>query len=347
MTRAHSPRQVACIVLLLTVGCSGRTATPEPAAAPSKDESRPDVTDEADAPAQSEPKPEPEPEPRRAPDGTVMAPCPASVPSDMACIPGGPFTRGRDDGPDNEKPKTEIWVSTFLMDKNEVTYASYRDCEAAGDCNEGGPQYLDFDRPEQPINGITWYDAAKYCEVHGKRLPTETEWEKAARGTDGRLYPWGDEVATCERAIIKGESEGRGCGLKKTKGKKPDTGRPWPVGSRPPNQFGLFDMAGNSWEWVSDWYAPAYGECGDACGGVDPQGPCAGEERCEGHRRKIIRGGSWYWPADHATTTYRRAHVPSNQPFHHFGFRCAASLDQPGARPSDGVEPKVGDTDGA
>lgn len=271
----------------------------------------------------------PEPELVKAPDGTVMQPCPDELPGDMSCIPGGPFIRGRDDGPDNERPQATVWVSTFLMDRNEVTYAAYKACEKAGDCNQGGPQYLDFDRPEQPINGITWYDADKYCRAHGKRLPTEAEWEKAARGTDGRLYPWGNEVATCERAIIKGESEGRGCGLEKTKGDKPETGRPWPVGSRPPNQFGLYDMAGNSWEWVSDWYTSSYEACGEACAGVDPQGPCAGEETCDGHRRKIIRGGSWYWPADHATSVYRRAHVPRNQPFHHFGFRCAASL-QPG-----------------
>lgn len=263
-----------------------------------------------------------------APDGTVMKPCPEAdaLPKGMACIPGGPFMRGSDDGAESERPQAEIWISTFLMDVNEVTYREYEACEKAGRCEKGGPQYVDFDRPLQPVNGVTWFQARQFCEAHGKRLPTEAEWEKAARGTDGRLYPWGDEVATCERAIIKGETEGRGCGLKKTKGKKPETGRPWLVGSRPPNQFGLYDMAGNSWEWVQDWYASSYGECGEACTGTDPRGPCDGADECDGYRRRGLRGGSWYWPAERATTVHRRAHVPRNEPFHHFGFRCAADL---------------------
>jgi formylglycine-generating enzyme required for sulfatase activity len=85
-------------------------------------------------------------------------------------------------------------------------------------------------------------------------------------------------------------------------------------------------MVGNSYEWVADWHSASYAACGDACQGVDPRGPCAGREPCKGHRHRVVRGGSWYWGPAHATTVYRRRHIPANHPYiHHFGFRCAAS----------------------
>ncbi|MCB9568900.1 MAG: SUMF1/EgtB/PvdO family nonheme iron enzyme [Myxococcales bacterium] len=242
----------------------------------------------------------------------------------MACIPGGPFLRGSDEGPENARPAATVWIQTFYLDVDEVTYAEYKACMKTRRCPPSGPGYSDFNRPRQPINGISWYDAVAYCTAHGKRLPTEAQWEKAARGPDGETHPWGDEPATCERAIIR-DATGRGCGVRK-EGSKPETGRPWEVGSRPAYRYGLRDMSGNSWEWVADWYAPSYEACGEDCLGVDPIGPCGGEESCPGHRRKIVRGGSWYWPAEYATAIYRRAHVPENRPFHHFGFRCAATV---------------------
>ena len=277
--------------------------------------------------AEAAPAPEPPaaPAPLVAPDGTVASAC-GEVHGSMACIPGGPFIRGSDAHWDHAKPQAEVWLQTFWMDVYEVTYAEYQACIQAGACRRGsGPQYVDFDRPVQPINGINWFDAQKYCEAQGKRLPTEAEWEKAARGTDGRTYPWGEEEADCSLAIIKTPEEGRGCGVKKS-GKKPETGYPWNVGSRAPNEYGLYDMAGNSYEWVADWFARSYEECGEACSGVDPKGPCDGAETCQGHRLKVVRGGSWYWDPERATTIYRRAHVPSNDPFHHFGFRCASDV---------------------
>ncbi len=245
------------------------------------------------------------------------------APAGMACVPAGPFVRGSDDGPDNTRPAARVWLQTYYMDVNEVTYAEYKACVKARACDPSGPGYTDFDRPRQPINGIRWFDAVKYCEAQGKHLPTEAQWEKAARGPDGALHPWGDEPATCERAIIKDE-KGRSCGVKKLYS-KPDTGRPFEVGSRPAYRYGLHDMAGNSWEWVADWYTRSYAECGADCAGVDPLGPCAGADTCPGNKRKLVRGGSWYWDAAHATAIYRRPHYPENQPFHHFGFRCAAS----------------------
>lgn len=258
-----------------------------------------------------------------------VQPCLEAAVPGMACIPGGPFLRGTNTGShEPARPQARVWVQTFYMDVYEVTYGEYKACEREGRCPKAGPRYRDFDHPRQPMSGVSWYDAKAYCEAHGKRLPTEAEWEKAARGTDGRLYPWGNEPATCERAVLM-DKRGRSCGRKQRSRKHAHVGRPEPVGSRPPGMHGLYDMAGNGWEWVADWYTPSWEACGEACLGVDPRGPCEGREPCPGSTQKVVRGGSWYWPASYATTVYRRPHVPANRPvYHHFGFRCAASLAQ-------------------
>ena len=253
-------------------------------------------------------------------------PCLSQSVSGMSCIPKGSFLRGSNQGKAHARPQMTIEMKTYYMDQNEVTVAQYKRCVRQKKCNPAGPRYADFNRPKQPINGISWFDAVKYCKAQGKHLPTESEWEKAARGTDGRTYPWGESKASCKHAIIKDKS-GRGCGVLK-RGKKPKTGRVWTVGQKPPNQYGLYDMSGNSYEWVADWYSDSYAKCGSDCQGLHPLGPCGGKSPCKGHRDRVVRGGSWYWPANHATTYYRRAHRPSNRPFHHFGFRCAASLDE-------------------
>lgn len=257
-----------------------------------------------------------------------VAPC-AVVPG-MACIPGGAFLRGTDDASAADasaRPQQSVWTQTFFMDTYEVTVAEYRACMATGKCAKAGPWYADFDAPRQPITGVSWFHAQRYCEAQGKRLPTEAQWEKAARGVDGRIYPWGNEEATCQRAVYRDQS-GRSCGVKQRSKKHADVGRPEPIGSRPPNRYGLFDMAGNSWEWVADWHSRSYAACGVACAGDDPLGPCAGKSPCPGHTRRVVRGGSWYWPAARMTTFHRRPHEPANAPlFHHFGFRCAATID--------------------
>ncbi|HLT38618.1 MAG TPA: SUMF1/EgtB/PvdO family nonheme iron enzyme, partial [Enhygromyxa sp.] len=235
-----SPRTLIPLSLgLLSIACGDaqhRSPQPAPstAAEPASAALEPESSAQASETGDLAPEPEPEPAVRTmAPDGTPMLPC-GDGPEEMACIPGGEFIRGSDEGPENTRPRADIWVQSFWIDENEVTNAEYDACEAAGKCPKSGPQYVDFDRPQQPINGVSWFDARAYCEAQGKRLPSEAEWEKAARGTDGRLFPWGDEEATCDLAIIYGKAEGRGCGLKK-KGDKPDTGRVWEVGSRPPN----------------------------------------------------------------------------------------------------------------
>ena len=270
-----------------------------------------------------------------ATSAVAVAPCPEKVPADMVCVPGGPFLRGIDVerakklGPQHFRatPQSTVSVSTFLLDRTEVTVDAWRKCEAAGPCRKGaGPSYQDFDAPKQPIAGVSWFDARTFCIAQDKRLPTEAEWEKAVRGTDGRMFPWGDEPATCERAVYKNEF-GRSCGIKQKSKTHADVGRPDPVASRPADPIGTYDLAGNSWEWVNDWFSPSWKACGAACEGMNPQGPCGGKEICPGHTERVVRGGSWYWPADHMATWFRRPHLPANTPvFHHFGFRCARSL---------------------
>ncbi|MBK9757452.1 MAG: SUMF1/EgtB/PvdO family nonheme iron enzyme [Nannocystis sp.] len=257
-----------------------------------------------------------------APDGTRALPC-RTPPAGLACVPGGPFLRGSDDGPENTHPRATVWLQTFYMDTHEVTHAEYKACEARGACAPAGPRYNDYDRPRQPIVGVSWHDAVAYCAAHGKHLPSEAQWEKAARGPDGALYPWGDEKASCARAVIK-EKRRRSCGVAKL-GERPDKGRTFEVGARPAGVYGLYDMSGNAWEWVADWASESYARCGAACEGVDPLGPCGGASPCKRHHERVVRGGSWYWEAEYATAIYRRTHVPSNRPYHHYGFRCAAS----------------------
>lgn len=255
-------------------------------------------------------------------------PC-ADAPAGMACIPAGEFIRGSDSGPKNAQPAEKVWLQTFYMDLYEITFAEYKACEKKGKCPKAGPKYSDYNRPRQPITGVSWFDAVAYCKAQGKQLPSEAQWEKAARGPDGATFPWGNEPVTCKRAVIM-DASGRSCGVKK-RFSQPEKGRVLEIGLKPAGVYGLFDMSGNSWEWVSDWYSASYTKCGDACRGIEPLGPCAGAAKCPGHHQKIVRGGSWYWPAEYATGYYRRPHEPDNEPFHHFGFRCAATVTQAAA----------------
>ncbi len=274
-----------------------------------------------------------------AADGATAAhdPC-AEVPKDMACVPAGWFLRGSNDlshkciqgGQPLARrgrkpafyPEMKIWVDAFYIDLTEVTYEAYEKCVKLGKCKKVRPLYYDFDRPQQPKMGVAWFDADKFCRAMGKRLPTEAEWEKAARGPDGEINPWGNEPANCERAVIMNR-KGRSCGIKKLGGSA-EVGRVLAVKSRPPGRYGLYDMVGNAEEWVADWWTKSWEACGEACAGKNPKGPCNGAVKCPKHSYKAVRGGSWYWPADHATGYHRRRHFPANDPFHHFGFRCAA-----------------------
>lgn len=249
-----------------------------------------------------------------------------TIPKDMKCIPGGKFVRGsnriaieEDTGKKikDEYPIMKIEISTFFMDTNEVTYSDYQECVKAGKCTKAAPNYRGYSNPKQPMLGANWYQARDYCNWREKRLPTESEWEKAARGANGDLFPWGNDEINCQKAIIK-EHGKKGCG----------TGRTHDIASRPSFRYGLFDMAGNSWEWVSDWYARDYTSCGEACSKKNPKGPCDGVDSCPGFTKKIVRGGSWWWNGEYALGSNRRSHYPSNKPFHHFGFRCAKGVEK-------------------
>lgn len=274
----------------------------------------------------------------RGPHGEIAAPC-GEVPEGMACVPGGWFIRGLDTdahqcdqasqparGNVGTTPAQRIWMDTYYIDLTEVTNAAYKRCLDAGQCPKDGPKYSDFSAPQQPITGVSWYSARTYCQAQGKHLQTEAEFEKAARGPEGDLQPWGNAPATCDNAIIM-DASGRSCGAKK-KGNHPDNGRVSEVAQRPPGRYGIFDLVGNAEEWVADYWSHDYASCGEACRGPNPTGPCNGDEPCDGHRYRVVRGGSWYWPAAHATGYHRRAYRPNNEPPHHFGFRCAASIDE-------------------
>ena len=247
--------------------------------------------------------------------------CPEEIPPDMACVPGGTFIYGSNN-PEwkDEHPQVPVEVSTFLMDRYEVSTANYQKCVAAGACKNVISNYLHMRGDELPQVKASWYEAKKYCEWKGRRLPTEAEFEKASRGPSGNTYPWGNEKASCKLAVIK-ENGVRGCDSDHQ-----PTGGPKAPGSRPAGIYGLYDMSGNVHEWVSDWYEPNRQKCADQCLGKDPAGPCNGAPNCPGYAQKVVKGGSWYWDWDWARAAKRRAYRPDNRPPHHFGFRCAKSV---------------------
>ena len=253
--------------------------------------------------------------PARDPDAPAACPPREEWPEGMACVLGGTFTLGDASGRPDEREAGEVYVDTFYMDLYEVTNAQFERCIEAGECDRPMP-FRGFMGPNLPMVAVSWYDAGDHCRMLGKRLPTEAEWERAASGPDDTRYPWGDEPLGCERAVVKDE-RGEGCGRERT----------YPVGSMEPGHFGLYDMAGNVHEWVHDWYSPCLrgceNECGDACFGRNPRGPCDGESPCPGYRLRSVRGGSWYWPLERARASARRGSGAPNRGPHRFGFRCA------------------------
>lgn len=209
---------------------------------------------------------------------------------------------------ENELPYHDVGLDAFFIDKFEVTVEQFRECVEAGvcarpkgsdarkNCNWGRP-----DRDDHPVNCVDWYQAAEYCKWAGKRLPSEAEWEKAARGETGGRYPWGNQRATCEFAIM-----GDGCGEKHT----------WPVGSKPggASPYGAMDMAGNVWEWTADWYDENYYKISP---GVNPKGPQTGKQ-------KVLRGGAYDDNLLGLRSTTRSYDEPDDIGSDD-GFRCAKS----------------------
>jgi formylglycine-generating enzyme required for sulfatase activity len=215
-------------------------------------------------------------------------------------VPAGVFIMGDDEN----SPRREVYTDAFYIDKFEVTVGRYsRFLKATGSVSppEGWDE-ADVQRAaELPVIGVSWNDAQAYCRWAGKRLPTEAEWEKAARGTDGRLYPWGNETPDVERTNSGNSSP------------KAYDGGLSPVGSHPSGSspFGVHDMAGNAAEWVSDWYAESFPR-GDT---RNPHGPATGD-------KKVIRGGGRFDAGDRIAAT-RRYFASPDERLQDVGFRCA------------------------
>ena len=210
---------------------------------------------------------------------------------EMVCVPAGEFMMGSDNGNSDEKPIHRVYLDEFYIDKYEVTNAQYNKCVSAGACGQN-TKYDGFTDPQQPVVGVTWHQADTYCKWVGKRLPTEAEWEKAARGTG--------EGIDCSKANYYK------CGHKKTK----------PVGSYPfgAGPYGAMDMAGNVWEWCSDRYDEKYYSKNP---NRNPTGPASGKYH-------VLHGGSWNAYPNLLRSSNRTRNDPDNLSSSN-GFRCAGT----------------------
>lgn len=216
-------------------------------------------------------------------------------------VPAGKFTMGDDEA----SPIRQLFIDAFYMDRFETTtgrYAKFLDATGPKYMPEFWDELTGKNTEEMPVVGVSWNEANAYCRWAGKRLPTEAEWEKAARGTDGRRYPWGEALPTVDRANYENSS--------------PATyeGALSPVGSHATGKspYGVDDLAGNASEWVADWYSESF----TADDVYNPRGPGAGE-------KKVIRGGGRYDPGDRLIATKRWFASPETRA-DDMGFRCAS-----------------------
>lgn len=256
----------------------------------------------------------------------------------QAYIPEGYFEMGSENGYSDEKPRHSVFLAAFWMDQTEVTNDMYaRFVEESGYItlaeeegfgwatinNQEGDKIAGADwlhpsgsssdllgKGDHPVVQISWQDASAYCHWAGKRLPTEAEWEMAARGgLSGAEYPWGDEVPVCQTETKNGArfDDGGQCEPAGTVS----------VGSYQANRYGLFDMVGNVWEWVSDWYDENYYQVSER---DNPKGPDEG-------RYRVARGGSWDQGITYLNVAYRHKFVP-DLAWNNIGFRCVSEIGE-------------------
>jgi formylglycine-generating enzyme required for sulfatase activity len=221
-------------------------------------------------------------------------------------IPAGEFTMGLDgmQALEDERPAHHVWLESYSLDQFEVTTAQYAVFLAA-ESREAPWQWSQVVLPthaDRPVIGVDWHDADAYCRWKGKRLPTEAEWEKAARGTDGRLYPWGNQSPSKELANFA-------LGARFSYSQVLMPVQSYERGRSP---YGLFQMAGNVWEWVHDWYGAHYYETSPD---RNPRGPEQGQF-------KVLRGGSWSDLPKYLMTA-GRFKLPPGTRNSYIGFRCA------------------------
>jgi formylglycine-generating enzyme required for sulfatase activity len=231
--------------------------------------------------------------------------------SSMVVIPAGTFLMGSEVGYPNEQPVHRVFVEAFALGQYPVTNGQYErfvretghrvpyldDPRAESDNWDQEGRTYPSGRAHHPVVLVSWRDAQVYCEWAGGRLPTEAEWEKAARGgLKEKLYPWGDEIDP--RLANYDNRDGTTS-----------------VGSYPPNGYDLYDMAGNVWEWVADWYDPTYYQRSPQ---QNPQGPEKGTVR-------VLRGGAWLLFPQFCRAAYRFRNSPDFR-FNLIGFRLARSL---------------------
>lgn len=225
----------------------------------------------------------------------------------MCLVTAGEFTMGSENGNRDEKPVHQVHLDAFYMDEFEVTNALYKACVDVGVCappyEEGSTThssyYSNLEYANYPVIKVDWNQANTFCGWRGARLPTEAEWEKAARGTDERTYPWGSSI-DCSFANYWGKDGG--C-----------VGDTSEVGSYPSgvSAYGIFDLAGNVWEWVADWYGDTYYSSSPSS---NPMGSSSGGFRA-------LRGGSWGIDGLNARASIRYWGAPDDWDVD-FGFRC-------------------------
>ncbi len=223
-------------------------------------------------------------------------------------VPAGEFLMGTDEkGVQKNRPAHVVYLSAFWIDQTEVSNAMFALCVEAGKCGPpmmGGlnPYYGKSEYANYPVVYVSWEAAKKYCQWAGRRLPSDAEWEKAARGTDGRLYPWGNQppdmsLANFDNLIGESVPVDR-----------------YPLGASP---YGALNMAGNAREWVADWFHEFYYIVSPR---ENPQGPPSGST-------KSLRGGSYLDDANEIRIFNRFFHPPAS-PGINRGFRCAQNADE-------------------